>query len=213
MGSASEDRMLIVRRATTSDVGRLSTMLKASWQAAYGHIPGFDPNHGIGYLAASQLQNWVRIQSAAFAPHRVTSLVATVGDKIVGHAFASFGDDSQIILFMLYVHPDRQGLGIGTLLVDCVIAAHPMARAVRLEVLKQNAREISWYERRGFATYGETPNATETRGVAAYYMDKRLEPRHSPLVESNSWLRGQDDLWKPLATLDLRDFRSPWSRA
>lgn len=69
------------------------------------------------------------------------------------------------------------GRGIGSALLDAVIAGHPRAKAIRLEVLKDNAAAIAWYRAKGFDNYGETGNATGTAGIASAYMDKKLVAR------------------------------------
>ncbi len=73
------------------------------------------------------------------------------------------------------MHPEWKGKGIGSALLDAVIADHPEAKVIRLEVLKDNAAAIAWYQAKGFESYGETKNATGTAGVAALYMDKKLD--------------------------------------
>ncbi len=101
--------------------------------------------------------------------------MATHNDDPVGHAIGQ-RDGGEIILYSLYVHPDWQRKGIGSALLDAVIADHPEAKAIRLEVLKDNAAAIAWYQANGFESYGETKNATGTSEVAAIYMDKKLGP-------------------------------------
>jgi ribosomal protein S18 acetylase RimI-like enzyme len=99
--------------------------------------------------------------------------MATHDDDPVGHAMGQ-RDGIEIILYSLYVHPEWQRKGIGSALLDAVIADHPEAKAIRLEVLKDNAAAIAWYRTKGFETYGETENATGTAGVGSSYMDKKL---------------------------------------
>jgi ribosomal protein S18 acetylase RimI-like enzyme len=55
------------------------------------------------------------------------------------------------------------------------VTRYPRAKAIRLEVLKDNGAAIAWYQAKGFEIYGETKNATGTVGVAAYYMDNKLD--------------------------------------
>ena len=92
----------------------------------------------------------------------------------VGCAMAQ-RDDAAIILYMIYVHPEWQGHGVGSALLDRVIADYPGAKTIRLEVLRDNAAAIGWYKSKGFEIYGETKNATGTAGAAALYMDKTLD--------------------------------------
>ena len=121
----------------------------------------------------SKFDLWLRIAQSRWAP-QWTSLIATLGGILVGHAMAHREVD-EIVLYMLYVHPEWQGRGAGSALLDAVIAEHVGAKAIRLEVLRDNARAIAWYKSRGFEIYGETAHAAGTTNSMALYMDKRLD--------------------------------------
>jgi ribosomal protein S18 acetylase RimI-like enzyme len=77
---------------------------------------------------------------------------------------------------MLYVDPEWKGQGIGWALLQAVADNYAEAKAMRLEVLRDNVAAIAWYKAQGFETYGGSQNATGMPGVAALYMDKRLDP-------------------------------------
>jgi len=81
----------------------------------------------------------------------------------------------EIVLYMLYVHPQWQRQGVGLALLRAVVASFSGAKAIHLEVLKDNAAAIAWYKAEGFEVYGETKNATNTPNVAALYMDKKTK--------------------------------------
>ena len=101
-------------------------------------------------------------------------LVAMQDGVAVGYAMAQL-DGAEIVLYLLYIHPQWKGRGIGSALLDAIVADYPDAKAVRLEVLRDNVAAIAWYKTKGFDIYGETKNATGTRNVAALYMDKKLD--------------------------------------
>ena len=107
-----------------------------------------------------------------------TILVATQDGRPVGHAMAQ-RDGAEVILYSLYVHPHWQGKGIGSALLDAVITGHPQAKAMRLEVLNDNAAAIAWYRTRASTSYGGTAHATGTADIPSVYMDKRLVA-HTP---------------------------------
>jgi len=99
-------------------------------------------------------------------------------------------DTAEIVLYMLYVHPEWKGQGIGSALLDTVIADHADAKVIRLEVLRDNTAAIAWYKTKGFEIYGETKKATGTANVAALYMDKNLD-RISGSSSSTTALTGR----------------------
>jgi ribosomal protein S18 acetylase RimI-like enzyme len=101
-------------------------------------------------------------------------LLATRGDAAVGMAMAQI-DGSEIVLWMLYVDPGQKGQGIGPALLRAVAGSYSEARSIRVEVLKDNLAAIEWYKAQGFEAYGETKSATGVPGIAALYMDKKLD--------------------------------------
>src|SRR5690606_32342015 len=73
-------------------------------------------------------------------------LIADSGEAIVGMAFASATDRGDtVMLHQLYVRPDHQGRGVGSLLLDEIQDCFPEARKVRLEVEEENQKAIGFY--------------------------------------------------------------------
>jgi ribosomal protein S18 acetylase RimI-like enzyme len=159
------------------DIGPISGLLKASWHATYDSILGerVALRRGRPVYSAVSLAIWI---ARSGAPRPMRMLVATRGDVAVGMAMAQI-EGSEIVLFMLYVDPERKGQGAGSALLQAVADSYAEARSIRVEVLKDNAAAIAWYKARGFETYGETKSGSGLPGVAAVYMDKKLglEPR------------------------------------
>ena len=164
----------VVRRCRPRDIASLSRLLKVCWHASYDRMLGERAVEAGRHLHSKfNLGLWI---AWSLVSRDSTVLVATRDGMPVGHAMAQ-RDGAEIILYSLYVHPEWQGKGIGSALLDAVIAGHPRAQAIRLEVLKDNAAAIAWYRARGFESYGETGNATGTAGIASVYMDKKLVAR------------------------------------
>ena len=168
------NKAFLVRRCRPRDISALSNLLKVCWHATYDQMLGRDQAAWAGRHLRSKfnLGLWI---ARSLLSRASTVLVATRDNGPVGHAMGQ-RDGSEIILYSLYVHPDWQRKGIGSALLDAVIADHLEAKAIRLEVLKDNAAAIAWYQANGFESYGETKNATGTSEVAAIYMDKKLGP-------------------------------------
>ncbi len=68
----------------------------------------------------------------------------------------------------LYVRPDRQGLGIGRLLLDAWLESIQPGKCAVLEVVETNHRAIALYERAGFTQSGVTDKTYF--GAAMYRM-------------------------------------------
>jgi len=166
------NKAFIVRRCRPRDISALSRLLKVCWHTAYDQMIGRDQAVRAGRHLHSKFNLGLWIVRSLLS-RESTVLAATHDDVPVGHAMGQ-RDGTEIILYSLYVHPEWQRKGIGSALLDAVIADHPEAKAIRLEVLKDNATAVAWYRSKGFETYGDTKNATGTSDAAAIYMDKNL---------------------------------------
>lgn len=83
------------------------------------------------------------------------STVLVTGETIIGFfVVASIVDEAEI--HNVAVHPDYQGLGLGSLLLDYLIAQLPVSVSiVHLEVMATNYRAIRLYLQRNFVQVGE----------------------------------------------------------
>ena len=80
------------------------------------------------------------------------------------------------ILNQLYVHPEHQKQGVGSLLLAEVESAFPGVFSLQLEVIEVNQRAIRFYESKGFErtsnridNWGE-PNS----GISVLVLEKSL---------------------------------------
>lgn len=162
----------VVRRCGVGDISSLSDLLKVCWHATYDQMIGRDHAERAGRHLYSKvnLALWI---AWSLVSRALTARVAIHDGVPVGHALAQ-RDDTEIVLYSLHVHPDWQKKGIGAALLDAVIADHPETKAIRLEVLKDNAAAIAWYRTKGFEAYGETKHATGTSDIPSIYMDRKL---------------------------------------
>jgi ribosomal protein S18 acetylase RimI-like enzyme len=93
--------------------------------------------------------------SACFDPRNIT--LAHLGEELVGYSHVEHRGD-KLFIRMIAVHPAHQGRGIGSKLLESVIAsAVEQSTGIELEVFKINAEAKKLYEKYGFAVQGETP--------------------------------------------------------
>ena len=96
------------------------------------------------------------------------------GGRLVGHAMAQMDADGGLHLVRLYVRPGFQGQGLGTRLLDEVLARHQGARFLRLEVQAHSRDAIRFYERQGLKTVADTSETGGYTDVPALVMEKPL---------------------------------------
>ncbi len=163
-------------------------MLHATWVDAYTPIMG-----AVVALAEaerrfrpSSLRTWfVTALYKALGLH-MAELIATIDDTVVGYAGYSLESDGHIVVWMLYVAPDVQGIGIGTRLLDGIEARAPEAKTMRLEVLQANTRAIAWYRRQGFDIFHEQPQAFSGTPLPVFYMDRPGPKFRQPAMRNGS---------------------------
>jgi len=147
---ADDDRS--VRAATTADAEAIRRVARAGWHAAYDGILGPD-------TVAETVDRWYDPDRIAADARRSSRpfFVAVEAGTVVGFAAAADADEpGRFSLYRLYVHPDRWERGVGTRLLDRVVAAvrGRGATELSLSVLAGNDRAVAFYEERGFERIG-----------------------------------------------------------
>ena len=130
-----------VRRASPDDAEAVLAVHRASRAAAYAHLG--PPEQAVGQ---STVESWAAALADGDAwvheeDGRVVAFAHKVGPKLAG----------------LYVHPDAQGRGIGSELLDTAVAAG----ARELWVYEDHPTARAFYERRGWVAEPETTHVGE----------------------------------------------------
>ena len=95
--------------------------------------------------------------STHFDPRCVT--LVHKGRALVGYSHVENGG-GRLFMRMIVVHPDHQRKGIGTKLLESVIASgEEQSKSVGLEVFKINHEAKKFYEKHGFNVEGETSSS------------------------------------------------------
>jgi GNAT superfamily N-acetyltransferase len=145
---------VVVRGAVGDDLAGVLSVGHRTWLATY------EPIAGPEYVAMG-LAKWWTSDVVTDSIRKGRTLVAVDGDEVVG--VATFGpQDESFVLWKLYVLPDHHGHGIGSRLMDAVVAralesGHPR---ITLSYLEGNRQAARFYTRHGFVeTHRETPGS------------------------------------------------------
>jgi len=140
-GAASD---LVIERRFGDDWERWSRLrLRALADAPYAYSAVLADWSGAG----EQEARWrARLESVPL------NLVAILAGAPVGMVSATEPDSDTVELISMWVAPEVRGQGVGDALVASVAAwaRQQGARAVELDVLKNNSRAIAFYTRNGF---------------------------------------------------------------
>jgi ribosomal protein S18 acetylase RimI-like enzyme len=142
----------VVRQATEDDLDPVREVGLATWPSTYAFAGDAFIEHG---LAA-----WWSPESVARGISSTVTLVAETEDGVVGMGNLDLRPDPAVI-WKLYVRPEAQGTGVGSALMDALLAALPPDRdTVTIEYLDGNDRAGAFYARKGFVVTGRSPSET-----------------------------------------------------
>ncbi|MET3661157.1 GNAT family N-acetyltransferase [Aquamicrobium ahrensii] len=159
---------MFVRTAGERDLEAIRTLLAETWHATYDAIYGPQRVNEI----TAEWHSMASLRARLTHPHS-EFLVADDGEAISGMAFATAIDDGKLVLLrQLYVLPQKQGAGVGAMLLEEIEQCFPEARMVRVEVERENAAAVSFYRARGFSDFGR-PAQTHPE-VSILVMEKPL---------------------------------------
>ena len=143
-------RQFVIRLATPDDIGKVRSLLVATWHDTYDGLLGADRVTG-----TTDQWHALDVLTTQSARPNASFLVALQEDEVVGHAFAVEQDEGVLLLSRLYVLPARQRQGIGEGLLRAAMGRHPGTTRVQLVVEARNAKALAFYGRHGFVVIGE----------------------------------------------------------
>ena len=140
---------LEVRRATQSDVDAICEIGRAAWPGTYAFAGPDFVEHG--------LATWWSATAVERGLSTTMTLVAESDGHVVGMGNLDTRPDVPVI-WKLYVHPDHQGKGVGSSLLNRLVEAVPEARTtVAIEYIEGNDRAAAVYARHGFVEVRREP--------------------------------------------------------
>lgn len=144
------DRHIMIRPATSDDIGEVRNLLVATWHDTYDSLLGVE-------RVTETTNRWHALEVLATQAARPNAsfLVASQNGKVVGHAFAVEQDGDVLLLSRLYILPTRQRQGIGEGLLRAALRRHPGTKRVQIVVEARNTKALAFYGRHGFVVTGE----------------------------------------------------------
>lgn len=145
---------VVVRGAVGDDLGGVLSVGHRTWLATY------EPIAGPEYVAMG-LAKWWTSDVVTDSIRKGRTLVAVKGDDVVG--VATFGSrDESFVLWKLYVLPGHHGHGIGSRLMEAVVAraVEGEHQRITLSYLEGNQQAARFYAKHGFVeTHREAPGS------------------------------------------------------
>ncbi|MGY1496400.1 N-acetyltransferase family protein [Streptomyces sp. QTS52] len=145
-----------IRNGTSADAESIAALHTASWRSAYTAL--MPAAYLDGPLAAEHRAKW-RARTAALSDDRCL-LLAEQDGELRGFIHLDTAADGRVQVDNLHARPGHVGTGVGRTLLHhgfAWAARRYPGRDVCLEVLRGNARAISFYERAGGLRTAERP--------------------------------------------------------
>jgi GNAT superfamily N-acetyltransferase len=159
---------LIIRTADGNDLAAVLDVGRRTWPVTYGPIAGEE------YVAMGLAKWWTEDATIpAIRAGRVT--VAQVDGTVVGIAVVG-PHEHHLVLWKLYVLPEHQGGGIGSALMESVVArARGEHSQIRLSYLDGNTLAETFYRNKGFV---EISRESSGEGIPeSVWMQLLLDPQ------------------------------------
>ena len=165
---------ITIRAATPDDFPRVARMHYAVWRRSWAGIL-IEPLLDI----LGPPQRWVaKVYPQNLSRRGWAMWIAESGDHTVGVMI--FGPDEaepgSIQIDALYVEDDRQRHGVGGLMLEAVLSAHPSGDVI-LWCAEQNAKARRFYEKNGFRADGRTLDWEPLPNVKVAHVGYRLSRR------------------------------------
>lgn len=160
-----------LRSANKDDLKAVHQLLVKTWHATFDDVLGVETVNkvtGEYHSVAALTRNLAKPYSEF--------VVADDGEgNLVGMAYASQSKDGIAELHQLYVDPEQQVQGIGTMLLVEIEMAFPDVEKLALEVIAKNQKALDFYTRKGFEKTGETNDwGTLKLDIPVIKMEKSL---------------------------------------
>jgi GNAT superfamily N-acetyltransferase len=141
---------LIIRAADGNDLKAVLDVGRRTWPVTYEPIAGAD------YVAMGLAKWWTEDATIpAIRAGRVT--VAELDGTVIGIAVVG-PHEKHLVLWKLYVLPEHQGRGIGSALVEAVVAqATGLHPEIRISYLEGNTHAAAFYRGKGFVEISREP--------------------------------------------------------
>ena len=133
-----------IRNMNYTDISGVQKIAKVSWNTTY---------EGIIPLAVQQkfLETAYNDEKMKLRLERSVIYVAEVEEELTGFAnFSTVRDGGKVELAAIYLHPDVQGQGIGTALLQRAMTELEGIKEIYINVEKENRIGMNFYKSKGF---------------------------------------------------------------
>lgn len=165
-----EENTISVSKAKPNEVMDIKSLLSSTWVDTYQSLlPG-----DVIKTATTVWHDPKQLQSQIESDEFYFGVAKTEDGEIVGLVTIRKMDDGVLFMNRLYVDPNHQRQGIGSLLLDAVIDAHPKAKVIKLEVEVDNHKGYGFYKKQGFVETAKKELEVGGKKIPVVEMEKKI---------------------------------------
>ncbi len=158
-----------IRQATREDIPHIQELLKITWHKSYD-LP-------LGKERVTELtKQWhttERLEKDLNKDH-CKFLVCEENGEIIATSFLNHQENTAI-LGRMYIHPNHQNKGIGSQLMEKILASKAKGTCISLTVEPQNTSAIEFYKKFGFKIEGQGSCSEDPHEDIPTLIMKRIE--------------------------------------
>lgn len=168
---------VIIRKMNANDISEVQAIARISWHTTYENIIPIAIQNNFLDMAYNDEQMKQRLDHSMI-------YIAEVAGQVVGFANYSFvREDGNIELAAIYLHPNAQGQGIGTLLLQQAWEEIDGVKAIYINVEKDNAIGMHFYKAKGFEIVSEFDDDFDGHLLKTVRMVLKIKQYISPRAE------------------------------
>lgn len=140
---------VIIRSMDYTDINEVQRIAKVSWNATYEGIIPLEIQDNFLKSAYNDEQMKLRLE-------RSVIYIAEVEGQVAGFAnYSPVRDGGKVELAAIYLHPNFQGQGIGTTLLQQAVTELDGLKNIYINVEKDNTIGMNFYKAKGFEVVEE----------------------------------------------------------
>lgn len=140
---------VIIRSMDYTDINEVQRIAKVSWNATYEGIIPLEIQDNFLKSAYNDEQMKLRLE-------RSVIYIAEVEGQVAGFAnYSPVRDGGKVELAAIYLHPNFQGQGIGTTLLQQAVTELDGLKDIYINVEKDNTIGMNFYKAKGFEVVEE----------------------------------------------------------
>lgn len=137
-----------IRQATREDIPHIQELLKLTWHQSYDQPLGKEKVTELitSWHTTERLKEDLYKDNCQF-------LVCEENGELIATSFLN-NQEKQAIISRMYIHPEHQNKGIGSKLMEKILASMSKETCISLTVEPQNTSAIEFYKKFGFEIIG-----------------------------------------------------------